>query len=102
MPGEAEATLFAMSAAVPAVAAAENTEVVIRPPERWGGFGFRDVWAYRELLYFLTKRELQIRYKQSFFGVIWAIAQPLTYVLIFSLVFSRGANVPSEPGVPYP
>jgi lipopolysaccharide transport system permease protein len=91
-----------MSAAVPAVAAAENTEVVIRPPERWGGFGFRDVWAYRELLYFLTKRELQIRYKQSFFGVIWAIAQPLTYVLIFSLVFSRGANVPSEPGVPYP
>src|SRR5437763_852277 len=57
-----------MSAAVPAVAAAENTEVVIRPPERWGGFGFRDVWAYRELLYFLTKRELQIRYKQSFFG----------------------------------
>jgi lipopolysaccharide transport system permease protein len=91
-----------MSAAVPAVAAADSTEVVIRPPERWSGFGIRDVWQYRELLYFLTKRDIQIRYKQSFFGILWAIAQPLFYVLIFTFVFSRGANVQSEPGVPYP
>jgi lipopolysaccharide transport system permease protein len=91
-----------MSVALPSVAPADAAEIVIRPPARWSGFGLRDLWQYRELLYFLTKRELQIRYKQSFFGAAWAIAQPLTYVLIFTFVFSRGANVPSEAGVPYP
>ena len=91
-----------MSTAVPAAAPPEASEIIIRPPARWNGFGLSDVWQYRELLYFLTKRDLQIRYKQSFFGIAWAIAQPLTYVLIFTFVFSRGANVPSEAGVPYP
>jgi lipopolysaccharide transport system permease protein len=76
-------------------------ETLIQPPARWGGFGLSDLWQYRELLYFLMKRELQIRYKQSVFGVAWAVLQPLAYALVFTLVFSHGAGLSSE-GVPYP
>ena len=86
---------------VAAPSSQSTVETVIRPPLPWGGFGFGDIWRYRELLYFLTKRELQIRYKQSAFGVAWAVVQPLAYTLVFTLVFSRGAGVSSE-GVPYP
>jgi len=77
------------------------TELTIRPPRRVEGFGRRELWEYRELLYFLTKRELQIRYKQSIFGVSWAVLQPLAYAFIFALFFGRLAKVPSE-GIPYP
>jgi lipopolysaccharide transport system permease protein len=89
-----------MSVAVPSVAPAPATEIVVRPPARWAGFGFAELWRYRELLYFLTKRELQVRYKQSVFGVAWAILQPLTYAALFTL-FAR-ANGDVVPGVPYP
>jgi lipopolysaccharide transport system permease protein len=75
--------------------------IVIRPPAGWGTLGLRELREYRELLYFLTKRELQIRYKQSFFGVSWAILQPVTLAFIFTIFFGVLANVPSE-GVPYP
>src|SRR3954447_9285026 len=73
----------------------------IRPPSGWGGVGLGDLWQYRELLYFLTKRELQVRYKQSFFGVAWAVMQPVALAFIFSLFFGVLAKVPSQ-GVPYP
>jgi homopolymeric O-antigen transport system permease protein len=76
-------------------------EITIRPPGRWASLELRDLWVYRELLYFLAKRELQIRYKQSVFGISWAVLQPLAYALIFTLFFGRLAKVPSE-GVPYP
>jgi homopolymeric O-antigen transport system permease protein len=76
-------------------------ETTIRPPGRWGRLGLRELWAARELLYFMTKRDLQIRYKQSFFGVGWAVLQPLALTGIFALFFGRLANVPSE-GLPYP
>jgi lipopolysaccharide transport system permease protein len=61
----------------------------------------RDLWNYRELLWVLTLREIQIRYKQSILGVAWAILQPLALMLMFTLVFSALLKVPSE-GVPYP
>ncbi|MGZ8693860.1 MAG: ABC transporter permease [Gaiellaceae bacterium] len=89
-----------MSVAVPSVAPADATEIVVRPPARWLGFGFGELWRYRELLYFLTKRELQVRYKQSLFGVAWAIVQPLAYAALFTL-FAR-ANGDTEQGLPYP
>jgi lipopolysaccharide transport system permease protein len=78
-----------------------TSTLTIRPPSGWGALGVRDLWEYRELLYFLTKRELQIRYKQSFLGVSWAILQPLTLAFIFALFFGVLAHVPSD-GVPYP
>jgi lipopolysaccharide transport system permease protein len=76
-------------------------ELTIRPPRGLASLGFGELWAYRELLYFLTKRELLIRYKQSVFGVSWAVLQPLAYAFIFSLFFGRLAKVPSQ-GIPYP
>jgi lipopolysaccharide transport system permease protein len=81
--------------------AVAQSSLTITPPSRWGGFGLRELWDARELLYFLTKRELQIRYKQSLFGVSWAVLQPLVYAFVFALFFGRLANVPSD-GFPYP
>jgi homopolymeric O-antigen transport system permease protein len=75
--------------------------IVIRPPSGWTSLGMRELAEYRELLYFLTKRELQIRYKQSFFGVGWAILQPVALAFIFTIFFGILANVPSN-GLPYP
>jgi lipopolysaccharide transport system permease protein len=74
---------------------------VIRPPGRFDGLGLRELVKHHELLYFLVKRELQVRYKQSFLGVAWAVLQPIVLAFIFALFFGRLANVPSE-GVPYP
>jgi lipopolysaccharide transport system permease protein len=89
-----------VSVAVPSMVPADAPEVVIRPPKRWGGFGFPELWHYRELLYFITKRELQIRYKQSLFGAAWAILQPIAYALLFAVIFGRVAGLSSQ-GVPY-
>jgi lipopolysaccharide transport system permease protein len=75
--------------------------IVLTPPTDWGSLGLRELAEYRELLYFLTKRELQIRYKQSFFGVSWAVLQPVALAFIFTVFFGVLADVPSE-GVPYP
>jgi lipopolysaccharide transport system permease protein len=78
-----------------------SPETVIRPPGRWGSLQVREIWEYRELLYFLTKRELQVRYKQSFVGIGWAVLQPLMLTFVFALFFGRLAGVGSE-GLPYP
>lgn len=60
-----------------------------------------DLWHYRELLYFLTWRDIKIRYKQTALGVAWAVLQPLITMVIFSVIFGQLANLPSE-GIPYP
>jgi lipopolysaccharide transport system permease protein len=83
------------------MSAVPSADLVIQPPGRWGGLGLRELWSYRELLYFMTKRELQIRYKQSVFGVSWAVFQPIVYAFVFALFFGRLANVSSD-GFPYP
>ena len=73
----------------------------IRPGRSWLAVDIRDLWSYRELLYFLTWRDLKVRYKQTSLGVAWAIIQPLFTMLIFTIFFGRLAKVPSD-GVPYP
>src|SRR5262249_16235127 len=60
-----------------------------------------ELWYYRELLYFLTWRDIQVRYKQTAIGVLWVVLQPLASILVFSLFFGRLAKIPSD-GVPYP
>ena len=75
--------------------------IVIRPPSGWSALRLADLWEYRELLYFLAKREIQVRYKQSVFGVSWAILQPVALAFIFTVFFGLLADVPSE-GFPYP
>jgi len=75
--------------------------VSIRPESGGGARALRELWEFRELLYFLTKKELQVRYKQSLFGAGWAVLQPIGLTAIFSLILGNLVNVPSE-GVPYP
>ena len=75
--------------------------VEIRPSEGWKALKLDELWEYRELLYFLSWREVKVRYKQTAIGAAWAILQPLLTMLIFSLFFGRLAKLPSD-GVPYP
>jgi lipopolysaccharide transport system permease protein len=61
----------------------------------------RELWEYRELLYFLTWRDIKVRYKQTVLGAAWAVIQPLFMMLVFSLFFGKLAGLPSD-GIPYP
>ncbi len=74
---------------------------VIRPTHGWVSLKLGEMWAYRELLYFLTWRDIKVRYKQTILGMIWAVIQPFMTMVVFSLFFGGLAGVPSD-GVPYP
>jgi lipopolysaccharide transport system permease protein len=75
--------------------------VVIQPPSRWEALDLRDMWGYRELLYFLTWRDIKVRYKQTAIGVAWAVLQPLLTMVVLSVIFGALIRVPSD-GLPYP
>ena len=75
--------------------------VVIQPSRKWNLLNLKDIWAYRELLFFLTWRDVKVRYKQTALGAAWAILQPLFMMLIFTIFFGRLAGVGSS-GIPYP
>ena len=75
--------------------------LVIEPSERWKPLDWRDLWRYRELFYFLTWRDVKVRYKQTSLGAAWAILQPLGNMLIFTLLFGKLARMPSD-NIPYP
>lgn len=77
----------------------EEPLVIIEANKSWGQL--RDLWGFRELLYFLTWRDVKVRYKQTELGIAWAIIQPLFTMLVFTLFFGRLAGVPSD-NVPYP
>jgi len=74
---------------------------IIRPRRAWWDLGLRELWAYRELLYFLVWRDIKVRYKQTAVGAAWAVLQPLATMALFTLFFGRLARLPSE-GIPYP
>jgi len=95
-----------MNATAPTIEAADHKLpaeplVVIEAGRRWKIVGIKDFWTYRELLYFLTWRDVKVRYKQTALGAAWAILQPLFMMLIFTIFFGRLAGVASD-GVPYP
>jgi lipopolysaccharide transport system permease protein len=75
--------------------------LVIGASHGWVSLKLKELWQYRELLYFLTWRDIKVRYKQTALGALWAILQPLLTMLIFSLVFGKLAKVRSD-GIPYP
>jgi lipopolysaccharide transport system permease protein len=81
--------------------AVARSETIISPPSRWSALELGDLWTHRELVYFLTKRELQVRYKQSFFGVSWAVMQPLAFAGIFAIVFGAVIHYKPPGGLPY-
>lgn len=80
---------------------ASTLTITLRPSRGWVPVNWRELWAYRELLYFLTWREVKVRYKQTVLGFAWAIIQPFMMMIVFTLFFGTLAKVPSE-GVPYP
>ena len=75
--------------------------MTIRPSRGWIALNLRDLWEYRELLYFLTWRDVKVRYKQTVMGAAWAIIQPFFSMVVFSLFFGKLARMPSD-GIPYP
>src|SRR5437588_9491800 len=75
--------------------------LLIRPPGGWVSIGLRELWEYRELLYFLTWRDIKVRYKQTALGAAWAIIQPFFMMVVFSLSFGKLGGMKSD-GLPYP
>src|SRR5438445_2939026 len=78
-----------------------STTIRIEPPSGFFELRLREVWAYRELLYFFVWRDVKIRYKQTAIGVLWVVLQPVLTMLVFTLFFGRLAKLPSQ-GLPYP
>ncbi len=78
-----------------------ETHIHIKPSKGWIQLDLKELFAYRELLYFLVWRDIKVRYKQTALGATWAILQPFLTMVVFSLFFGRLAGLPSE-GVPYP
>ncbi|MCS7311826.1 MAG: ABC transporter permease [Acidobacteria bacterium] len=74
---------------------------VIRPKRGWWDLNLRELWEYRELLYFFVWRDVKVRYKQTLIGAAWAIIQPFMTMVVFSLFFGLLAQIPSN-GLPYP
>src|SRR5574342_482125 len=85
----------------PSISAESPYKVVIKPSRGWLALRFNDLWQYRELLYFLTWRDIKVRYKQTVLGAAWAVIQPFFTMVVFSVFFGRLARVPSD-GLPYP
>jgi lipopolysaccharide transport system permease protein len=81
--------------------ASEAPVTRIRPSQGWVSLQLRELWQYRELLYFLTWRDVKVRYKQTLLGASWAIIQPFFTMVVFSLFFGKLAEMPSD-GIPYP
>jgi lipopolysaccharide transport system permease protein len=73
----------------------------IQPSKGWVSLKLGELWEYRELLYFLTWRDIKVRYKQTVLGAAWAIIQPFFTMVVFSLFFGKLAKIPSD-GIPYP
>jgi lipopolysaccharide transport system permease protein len=79
----------------------ESAITVIQASRGWAPIRFRELWEYREVLYFLVWRDVKVRYRQTVIGAAWAVVQPLTAMVIFSIFFGHLAKMPSD-GIPYP
>jgi ABC-type polysaccharide/polyol phosphate export systems, permease component len=81
---------------------------VIKPTKGWAALHLGELWEYRGLLYFLTWRDIKVRYKQAVLGVAWAVLQPVVTMIVFTIVFQKIAHVTYNPGevngrkIPYP
>ena len=75
--------------------------IKIRPPRFWETIDLRELWAHREVLYFLIWRDLKVRYKQTMIGAAWVVVQPILMTLVFAVFLGRFIRVPSD-GIPYP
>lgn len=78
-----------------------GNQIDIKPPSKWQAIDLREIWQYRELLYFLAWRDVRVRYKQTVIGAAWAILQPFMTMVVFSVIFGILMEIPTN-GVPYP
>ena len=79
----------------------EPTTIYIKPSSGLTALNLRDLWVYRELVFFMIWRDLKVRYKQTLLGAAWAVIQPLMTMIVFNFIFGKVAKVPTD-GIPYP
>lgn len=75
--------------------------LTIRPARGWRALNLRELWAYRELIYIFAWRDLKVRYRQTFLGVLWVVGQPLITMILFTVIFHRVAHIQPDTTVPY-
>ena len=78
----------------------DSPVTLIRPPRGWQAINLRDLWLYRELVYFLTWRDIKVRYKQAVLGIGWAIIQPIVTMVVFTFIFNQFLDVKPDAGIP--
>ncbi|HLA07764.1 MAG TPA: ABC transporter permease, partial [Anaerolineales bacterium] len=83
------------------IARHEPTTVYIKPSKGLAALNLRDLWNYRELVFFMVWRDVKVKYKQTLLGMAWAVIQPVMTMLIFTFLFDRVAKLPTD-GIPYP
>ena len=83
------------------LAKSEPTTIYIKPTTGLAALNLRDLWVYRELVFFMIWRQLKVRYKQTALGALWAIIQPLMTMIVFNFIFGNVAKVPTD-NIPYP
>lgn len=96
---ETEAPILATDPSTRHMDASHRT--VVEPTRGWIALDLKELWKYRELLYFLTWRDIKVRYKQTVIGAAWAILQPFMTMVVFAVIFGRLMGIPSD-GIPYP
>jgi lipopolysaccharide transport system permease protein len=79
----------------------QASHLVIEPPRGWQALELKELWRYREMLFFFAWRDIKVRYRQTVLGAAWAVLQPILTMVIFSVIFGLLAKLPSE-GIPYP
>src|SRR3990172_2799344 len=79
----------------------EPATIYIKPSTGLTALNLRDLWVYRELVFFMIWRDVKVRYKQTLLGMAWAVIQPLLTMIVFNFLFGKVAKVPTE-GIPYP
>jgi lipopolysaccharide transport system permease protein len=84
----------------PALERRHEQTIVLRPPQGWASLGVAELWHFRELLFFLTWRDVKVRYKQTALGALWALVQPFMTMVVFTIVFNRFGKIDAP--VPYP
>lgn len=79
----------------------EPTTIYIKPSKGLAALNLRDLWVYRELVYFMVWRDVKVKYKQTLLGMAWAVIQPVMTMLVFTFLFGKVAKLPTD-GIPYP
>ena len=73
----------------------EDETIILKPSKGWAALNLRDLWRFRELAFFLTWRDIKVRYKQTILGALWAVIQPLLQMIVFNFLFGNLGGIPT-------